>query len=114
MAVINATDANLDELIDQKELVVIDFWAPWCGPCKGFSKVCEELADEHEDVQFLAINIEDQKQLAAEFQVQSVPWVMLLRKRVALYADSGALTKSSLAELIDKAKDLDEIGRAHV
>ncbi|OGT49386.1 MAG: thiol reductase thioredoxin [Gammaproteobacteria bacterium RIFCSPHIGHO2_12_FULL_41_15] len=108
MKVVNATADNFDELISRHEFVVIDFWAPWCAPCKGFSQVCAELSEDYKDITFLAINIEDQKTLAKEFEVRSVPWVMIMRKRVLLYADSGALSKSSLVELIEQAKAVDE------
>lgn len=107
MAIINVTEENFDELLEQHDLIVFDFWAPWCAPCKGFSQVCVELSETNPDVAFLAINIEDQKALADEFAVQSVPWVMLMRSRVVLYADSGALSKSSLQELIDQARAMD-------
>jgi len=107
MAMLALTGENFSETIDQNEFVFIDFWAEWCGPCKVFAKVIEEIAPKHPDFIFASINVDEEKQLAEDFHIQSVPSVMVMRNRVVLYADSGTLSPSALADLLDQAKSLD-------
>lgn len=107
MAVITLTQHNFDDIIADNDLVVIDFWAQWCAPCKGFAEVVQKAAVKHKDVCFAKVNIETEPSLAKEFNVRSVPWVMILREQVAVYDDSGALSGEALDELVEQAKALD-------
>lgn len=107
MNLMELTDKSFAEVVAKHELVVIDFWAEWCEPCKSFSKVVEGLAPKHPDVVFATVNIEKEKELAQDFNVMSVPAVMILKKQVVVFADSGAMPASALEELIAKAKSLD-------
>lgn len=108
MAVVTElTEKTFDAFIGQHDLVVIDFGAEWCAPCKGFATVIEKAAEQHADVAFATVDIDAQPGLAEDFEVRSVPWVMILREQVALYDESGALTATVLDELIAQAKAVD-------
>ncbi len=100
-------EASFDQYISEHDLVVIDFGAEWCAPCKGFAKVIERAAQDHPDVAFATVDIDKQAALASDFEVKSVPWVMILREQVALYDESGALSAQTLDELIVQAKAVD-------
>lgn len=110
MNVVALTEQSFDHTLGEHELVVLDFWAEWCGPCKSFSKVIEQVAPQYPEVLFASIDIDAQPGLAADFKITSVPTVMILKKRVVVYADSGALPAGALKELIDQAKVLDVAG----
>lgn len=105
-SIIEITDENFDEVIASNELVIIDFWAEWCVPCRSFSQVMEEVAGRYPQVLFGSVDIEKQKQLAEEFAIRSVPSVMILRHQVVVFAESGSLTVGNLIELIEQAKSL--------
>lgn len=101
------TQENFDETINKEELAVVDFWAEWCAPCKVFGKVCAEVASSHPEVKFYSVDIEAEHELASDFQIRSIPFVMILRQGVAVFAESGALTAAALTDLIKQAKALD-------
>ena len=107
MAIVTVTLDSLDSLLAENELIVVDFWAQWCKPCLSFNKVVEAVSEEYPDVLFAKVNIEDEPELAREFDVQSVPAVLILRSQVMVYAHSGAMPAAALTELIEKAQNLD-------
>lgn len=107
MNIIDITHRDFDEVVAQHELIVIDFWAEWCGPCKSFKKVVEEVAGKYPEVIFAGVDIDAEKELAEEFHIQSVPSVMVLRNQVIVFAESGTLTVKALTDLIKQAKVLD-------
>ncbi len=107
MNVIALTTQTFSQVIAKNELVVIDFWAEWCEPCKSFSKVIESLAPKYTDVVFGSVDIEKEQELARDFNIISVPAVMILKRQVVVYADSGSMPASALSELIEQAKTLD-------
>ncbi|MDH5423404.1 MAG: thioredoxin [Gammaproteobacteria bacterium] len=107
MAVIELTKENFEETITSNEIVLIDFWAPWCGPCKSFAPIYEEVAAKNEGVVFAKVNTEEEQELAAHFQIRSIPTLMIFRDQIVLYAEAGMLPASSLQEIVDKVKSLD-------
>lgn len=98
---------NFDTVVAENELVVISFSADWCAPCRFFAKVCEIVAEQDPDVVFGTIDIEAEPDLAEEFGVRSVPAIMILRRRIVVYADTGSLSETQLCDLIQNAKSLD-------
>jgi len=107
VATIELNKDNFKETIENNNFVIVDFWAPWCGPCQGFMPVYEELSEKHPDIVFAKVNTEDEQELAAGFQIRSIPTLMMFREQVILYSEAGALQKTQLEELIEKAQGLD-------
>ena len=107
MATIELNKENFKETIENNDFVIVDFWAPWCGPCQGFLPVYEELSEKYPNIVFAKVNTEDEQELAAGFQIRSIPTLMMFREQVILYSEAGALQKQQLEELIEKASGLD-------
>lgn len=107
MAVIELTKENFEETITTNDIVFIDFWAPWCGPCKSFAPIYEEIAEKNEGVVFAKVNTEDEQELGAHFQIRSIPTLMIFREQIVLYAEAGMLPAPALQEIVEKVKSLD-------
>ncbi|RVU81529.1 thioredoxin [Leucothrix sargassi] len=107
MATIDITAETFEETIEKNEIVIIDFWAEWCGPCKSFSPIYEDVSNEYEDIVFGKIDTEAQQELAAHFQIRSIPTLMIFREQVVLYSEAGMLNNSQLKEVIGKVQELD-------
>ncbi len=107
MATINLTSENFESTIKENDIVILDFWAEWCGPCKSFAPVFESVSEKHPDIVFGKINTEEEQQLAASFQIRSIPTLMIFREQVILFSQPGALTEGQLEEIIGKVKELD-------
>ena len=101
------TEANFRETVEAGGIVILDFWAPWCGPCRGFAPTFEKAAGENPDVVFGKINTDEEQQLAAAFEIQSIPTLMIFRDRVLLFRQAGALPPAALADVVAQAKALD-------
>lgn len=107
MATTELTKENFGETIEKNSFVIVDFWAPWCGPCKSFAPVYEDISGKHDDIVFAKVNTEDEQELAGHFQIRSIPTLMIFRDQIVIFAQPGALPGSALEEIIGKAKDLD-------
>jgi thioredoxin 1 len=107
MATVALTMDNIDDLISKNDIVLIDFWADWCGPCKSFGPVFEKASDKHADVVFAKCDTEAETAIAAQFGIRSIPTVAVFREKVLLLLQPGALPENALEELIGKVKELD-------
>ena len=107
MATIELTKDNFEQTVTGSNMVVVDFWAPWCAPCRSFAPTYEAASERHEGVVFAKVNTEEEQELAAAFNIRSIPTLMLFREQVILYAEPGALPPPALEEIITKAKAVD-------
>lgn len=107
MATLDLTKDNFEQTVLNNDLVILDFWAPWCGPCQGFAPVYEEISEKYTDVVFAKVNTEEEQELAGYFQIRSIPTLMVFREKIIIFSQPGALPGSALEEIITKAKTLD-------
>lgn len=107
MAVVELTQENFESTVADNSFVVVDFWAPWCGPCRTFAPVFEKVSEDHEDVVFAKVNTEEAQQIAAHFQIRSIPTLMIFRDQIIIFSQPGALPEGSFRELLTKAGELD-------
>ena len=104
---VTLTTDNFESTITDNGIVLVDFWASWCGPCRAFAPVFEQAAADHPGIVFAKVDTEDQQELAATFNIRSIPTLMIFRDQVLLYSQPGALPKSALDDLIGKVEALD-------
>ena len=107
MATVELTKDNFEQVVNGNDMVVVDFWAPWCGPCKGFAPVFEAASEKYSDIIFGKVNTDDEQELAASFNIRSIPTLMLFREKVILFSQAGAIPGSALEQVIAKGKELD-------
>ncbi|MCU7932528.1 MAG: thioredoxin [Candidatus Thiodiazotropha sp. (ex Codakia rugifera)] len=107
MAVVELTKDNFESTITDNDFVIIDFWAPWCGPCRSFAPTYESVSEDHPNIVFGKVNTEDEQELAMHFQVRSIPTLMIFRDNIIIFSQPGALPESAFRELLTKAGELD-------
>ncbi len=111
--VLEVTKENFVEVIEGNDIVVVDFWAPWCGPCRSFAPIFEAAAEANPNVVFAKINTEDQQELAGHFQIRSIPTLMVFRQKVIVFSQPGVMQEGALAKLVAgiEALDMDAVHR---
>ena len=113
MAVIELTSDNFDQVVTGNDMVIIDFWAPWCGPCRSFAPVFEAASAKHPDVVFAKVNSDEQQELSSQFGIRSIPTLMVFRQQVILFSEPGAMSGRDLDGVVEQARtlDMDEVRR---
>ena len=107
MATVNLTKDTFEETVLNNDIVLVDFWAEWCGPCKSFAPTYEKVSEKHEGVVFAKVDTEAEQELASYFQIRSIPTLMIFREKVGIFSQPGALPENALEDLIEQAKGLD-------
>jgi len=107
MATMEMTAQDFEDTITTNDIVIIDFWAPWCGPCRSFAPIFEKVSDNHTDIVFAKVNTEEEQELAGHFQIRSIPTLMIFREQVILFAEAGMLSEPQLEQVIAKVRELD-------
>jgi thioredoxin 1 len=115
MAVVELTKENFEQVVTSNPTVVVDYWAPWCGPCRGFAPVFEKVAEQHPDVVFAKVNTDEEQEIAAHFQIRSIPTLMVFREQIIVFSQPGALPQGAFEQVVSKVKalDMDEV-RKHI
>ena len=115
MPVTEMTQQNIEETINNNDIVVIDFWATWCGPCQTFKPIFEAAAEKHTDITFTSCNTEEQTELASMFSIQSIPTLVVFRDGIGIFSQPGMLPAEALDELMEKVREVDmDVVRAEV
>ncbi len=107
MATVELTDTNFNETIEKNDIIIIDFWAPWCGPCKSFGPVYEKVSNEYPEIVFGKVNTEEQQALAGHFQIRSIPTTVILKENIAVFQQAGVIPEEGLKDIIKQVEELD-------
>jgi len=107
VATVDITADSFEEIIEKNDIVIVDFWAEWCGPCKSFSPIYDAVSEKHEDIVFGKIDTETEQELAGHFQIRSIPTLMVFREQVVLFSQPGMLNAEQLEDVITKVKSVD-------
>ena len=107
VATVVLNKGNFEQTVNENPIVIVDFWAAWCGPCRGFAPIFEQASEAHADVTFAKVNTDEQQEIAQAFSIRSIPTLMLFRDQVMLFQQAGALPAGALEQLLEQAKSLD-------
>lgn len=107
MATVELNQDSFQSAINDNDIVIVDFWAPWCGPCRSFAPTYESISENHQDIVFAKVNTEDEQEIAAAFQIRSIPTLMIFREQIILFSQPGAMPGNQLEDIIKQVKDLD-------
>jgi len=111
MALINLTSESFNDEVQKHQIAILDFWAPWCGPCKSFVPIFEKVAGEYPDILFGKVNTEEEQALAGHFQIRSIPTVMILKEGIVVFSQAGVIPEEGIKELLTQviALDMDKV-----
>jgi len=107
MATVDLSNNNFEGVVTGNDMVIVDFWAPWCGPCRSFAPTYEQMSEKYPGIVFAKVNTEAETDLAGYFQIRSIPTLMVFREKVIIYSEAGALPASGLERLIEQVQALD-------
>ena len=107
MATVDLTKDNFEQVVTGNDVVIVDFWAPWCAPCRAFAPTFEQVSEQHADVVFAKVNTEEEQEVAGAFNIRSIPTLMVFREKVILYAEAGSLPAQALEQVITQVKGID-------
>ena len=107
MATVDLTKDNFEQVVTGNDVVIVDFWAPWCAPCRAFAPTFEQASEQHADVVFAKVNTEEEQEVAGAFNIRSIPTLMIFREKVILYSEAGSLPATALEQVITQAKAVD-------
>ena len=107
MATVHLTKDNFEQVVTGNDVVIVDFWAPWCAPCRAFAPTFEQASEQHADVVFAKVNTEEEQEVAGAFNIRSIPTLMVFREKVILYSEAGSLPAQALQQVIAQVKGVD-------
>jgi thioredoxin 1 len=107
MAYVELTKENFEEVVTSNDMVVVDYWADWCGPCKSFAPVFEKVSEDFPNAVFAKVDTQSEQEIAAFFQIRSIPTLMIFREKVVVFSQPGALPEGALRDVVTKAGNLD-------
>ncbi len=107
MALVNLTTENFNDELQKHDIAILDFWAPWCGPCKSFAPIFEKVSQEYPDILFGKVNTEEEQAIASHFQIRSIPTVMIMKEGIFVFNQAGMIPEDGLRDLIQQVIELD-------